>query len=126
MQPQWRDLISNYQPEVFWLDGDWTANSDEWGTKELLAWTYSDSPVGDRIVVDDRMGTDTSRTHGDFYTVPATQIVSPAGTLSHLAAVLTEHFSPSFLAARSPSTAPTCTPTRSGRPTWASTCTRTV
>ena len=69
MRPQWLDLIDNYQPDVLWCDGDWTADSDQWGTKDLLAYVYNDSPVKDRIVVDDRMGTDTSRMHGDFYTV---------------------------------------------------------
>ena len=68
MRPQWMDLIDNYKPEVFWCDGDWTADPDQWGTRQLLAYMYNDSPVKDTVVVDDRLGTGTNRVHGDFYT----------------------------------------------------------
>ena len=64
MRPQWMDLIDNYRPDVFWCDGDWVADSDQWGTRQLLEYMYNDSPVKDTVVVDDRIGTDTSRKHG--------------------------------------------------------------
>ena len=68
MYPQWMDLIDNYAPEVLWLDGDWVANSSTWRTPELVAYAFNDGPTADTIVVDDRLGTDTNRKHGSFYT----------------------------------------------------------
>ena len=62
------DLIDNYKPDVLWLDGDWVANSTVWRTPELVAYAFNDGPTADTIVVDDRLGTDTSRTHGSFWT----------------------------------------------------------
>ena len=68
MYPQWMDLIDNYKPDVLWLDGDWVANSTVWRTPELVAYAFNDGPTADTIVVDDRLGTDTGRTHGSFFT----------------------------------------------------------
>ena len=62
------DLIDNYKPDVLWLDGDWVANSTVWRTPELVAYAFNDGPTADTIVVDDRLGTDTNRQHGSFYT----------------------------------------------------------
>ena len=68
MHPQWMDIIDLYQPEVLWCDGDWVGSSDDWGTRQLLQYMFNEAPTRDTIVVDDRLGTDTSRTHGSFFT----------------------------------------------------------
>jgi len=67
--PMYKDVISRYKPSVVW--GDYAINhpSSWWNTTELLAWIYNESPVKDNVVVDDRWGSETSGTHGGFWTV---------------------------------------------------------
>ncbi|XP_058790629.1 alpha-L-fucosidase-like [Phymastichus coffea] len=62
-----KELIETYQPEVLWSDGDWETTEKYWKSKEFLAWLYSESPVKETIVVNDRWGQNTSCQHGDFY-----------------------------------------------------------
>ncbi|MFT3932880.1 MAG: alpha-L-fucosidase [Chitinophagaceae bacterium] len=66
--PQMKDLINNYQPDVFWTDGDWDAPAETWKSQEFLAWLYNESPVKDKIVVNDRWGSGVRFNHGGFYT----------------------------------------------------------
>src|SRR6478736_5146888 len=66
--PQMKELINNYQPEVFWTDGDWDAPPETWRSQEFLAWLYNESPVKDKIVVNDRWGKDNRFKHAGFYT----------------------------------------------------------
>lgn len=66
----WPDLeymIQNYKPSVVWFDGESEANTTYWKTPELLAWLYSDSPVKDEVVVNDRLGYGTLCRHGDIF-----------------------------------------------------------
>lgn len=65
---QIREIVTDYKPDYIWFDGDWEANSDYWQTKQLLAWLYSESPVKDTIVVNDRLGMDSMCAHGDIKT----------------------------------------------------------
>ena len=66
--PQMKELISTYQPDVFWTDGDWDASDETWKSKEFLTWVYNESPVKDRIVTYDRWGTGLRFKHGSVYT----------------------------------------------------------
>jgi alpha-L-fucosidase len=66
--PQMKDLITNYQPDVFWTDGDWDASAETWKSQEFLAWLYNDSPVKDKIVVNDRWGSGIRFKHAGIYT----------------------------------------------------------
>lgn len=68
MWPQMKDVINTYQPEVFWTDGEWEASDSVWKSKEFLTWMFNESPVKDKIVVNDRWGTDIRFHHGGFYT----------------------------------------------------------
>jgi alpha-L-fucosidase len=68
MWPQMKELINNYQPEVFWTDGDWDASEDTWRSKEFLAWLYNESPVKDKIVTYDRWGSGVRFKHGAVFT----------------------------------------------------------
>ncbi len=68
MWPQMKDLINNYQPDVFWTDGDWDAPAETWKSQEFLAWLYNESPVKDRVVVNDRWGAGLRFHHGGIYT----------------------------------------------------------
>ncbi len=67
MWPQMKELINNYQPEVFWTDGDWDASENVWKSKEFLAWLYNESPVKDKIVTIDRWGSGVRFKHGMVY-----------------------------------------------------------
>lgn len=67
MVPDIYQLIMDYEPSVFWTDGDWEEHSDFWKARELLAWMYSESPVSNEIVVNDRWGADVRNSHGDFF-----------------------------------------------------------
>src|SRR4030095_10604745 len=65
---QMKELINNYQPDVFWTDGDWEADDSIWKSKEFLAWLYNESPVKDKVVTYDRWGAGIRFHHGGVYT----------------------------------------------------------
>ncbi|XP_044270191.1 alpha-L-fucosidase-like [Tribolium madens] len=66
--PEMKELITTYEPEVLWSDGEWEAPDTYWKSKDFLAWLYNESPVKDVIVTNDRWGSNTMCTHGGFYT----------------------------------------------------------
>jgi alpha-L-fucosidase len=66
--PQMKDLINNYQPDIFWTDGDWDASAETWKSREFLAWLYNESPVKDQVVTYDRWGSGIRFKHGQVYT----------------------------------------------------------
>jgi len=66
--PQFKDLVTRYQPSLIFSDGEWEMTSAEWRSEELLAWLYNQSPVKADVVVDDRWGKDTRHKHGGYYT----------------------------------------------------------
>ena len=66
--PQMKELINNYQPDVFWTDGDWEASDSVWKSKEFLTWLYNESMVKDKIIVNDRWGAGLRFKHGGIYT----------------------------------------------------------
>jgi alpha-L-fucosidase len=66
--PQMKELINNYQPDVFWTDGDWDAPAETWKSQEFLTWLFNESPVKDKVVVNDRWGSGIRFNHGGIYT----------------------------------------------------------
>jgi alpha-L-fucosidase len=68
MIPQMKDLVTRYTPDILWTDGEWDKTSKDWKSEEFLSWLYNDSPVKDKIVVNDRWGSETRSKHGGFYT----------------------------------------------------------
>ncbi|XP_065844949.1 tissue alpha-L-fucosidase-like [Oscarella lobularis] len=68
MWPQLMELVHNYTPDILWTDGDWEQTAAFWNSTEFLAWLYNESPVKDKIVVNDRWGKGTRHLHGGFYT----------------------------------------------------------
>lgn len=66
--PEWYEIVKNYKPEVLWSDGDWEATDEYWQAKEFIAWLYNDSPVKDKVVINDRWGNGIGCKHGGFYT----------------------------------------------------------
>lgn len=68
MIPQFKDVVSRYEPAVIFADGEWDMPSQDWKSPQLLAWLYNDSPVKDTVVVNDRWGKETRHRHGGYFT----------------------------------------------------------
>jgi len=66
--PQMKELINTYQPDVFWTDGDWEAPPETWKSQEFLTWLYNESPVKNKVIVNDRWGEGVRFAHGGIYT----------------------------------------------------------
>ncbi|CAB4054173.1 FUCA [Lepeophtheirus salmonis] len=70
MIPEIKELVTKYSPEIYWSDGDGGVAPEIWGSKDILAWLFNESPMKDTIVTNDRWGTGTSQKHGSFYSGP--------------------------------------------------------
>jgi len=68
MVPQMKDLVLRYEPDLFWTDGEWDHPSERWRATEFLAWLFNESPVRDRVAVNDRWGKETRGVHGGYFT----------------------------------------------------------
>ena len=66
MQPEMKELVSTFRPDVLWVDGDWEAQPEYWGSQDMLAWLYNESPIKDNVVVNDRWGLGCGCKHGGF------------------------------------------------------------
>jgi alpha-L-fucosidase len=66
--PQVKDLVTRYEPDILWGDGEWEMKSSAWKTPEMLAWLFNESPVKDTVVINDRWGKETRQKHGGYYT----------------------------------------------------------
>jgi alpha-L-fucosidase len=66
--PQLYEVVQRYEPWVVWSDGDWDASSEVWQSPQFLSWLYSESAVRDRVVANDRWGSDSRFRHGGVYT----------------------------------------------------------
>lgn len=52
---QLKELVNNYQPSLLFFDaGEWEGDENYWKSMEFLSWLYSESPVKDEVVVNDR------------------------------------------------------------------------
>lgn len=68
MVPQFKDLISRYQPSIVFADGEWDMPSKDWRSEELLAWLYNETACRDEVVVNDRWGKECRHAHGGYFT----------------------------------------------------------
>lgn len=68
MFPQFKDLVTRYEPTVIFSDGEWDMHSSEWRSEELMAWLLNDSAVKDRVVINDRWGKESRHKHGGYWT----------------------------------------------------------
>ncbi|KAI4469381.1 alpha-l-fucosidase [Holotrichia oblita] len=68
MMPELKELVNRYEPDIVWSDGDAEAMDSYWKGPEFLAWLYNESPVKDKVVVNDRWGLGTHCKHGGYFT----------------------------------------------------------
>jgi alpha-L-fucosidase len=68
MHPQFKDVVTRYQPAIIFSDGEWDMPSKDWKSEELLAWLFNESPCKDEVVINDRWGKETRHHHGGYYT----------------------------------------------------------
>ena len=68
MLPQLKDLVTRYEPDIIWTDGEWDHPSEKWKSTEFLAWLYNESPVKDRVAVNDRWGKESRGKQGGYHT----------------------------------------------------------
>jgi alpha-L-fucosidase len=68
MIPQMKDLVTRYEPDIVWTDGEWDHPSEKWKSTEFLAWLYNESPVKETVCVNDRWGKETRSVHGGYFT----------------------------------------------------------
>ncbi|KAM6173798.1 tissue alpha-L-fucosidase [Erethizon dorsatum] len=65
--PELYDLVNSYKPDLIWSDGEWECPDTYWNSTYFLSWLYNDSPVKDKVVVNDRWGKNCSCHHGGYY-----------------------------------------------------------
>jgi alpha-L-fucosidase len=68
MFPQFKDVVTRYQPAIVFSDGEWDLPSSEWRSEELLAWLFNEPACRNEVVVNDRWGKDCRHRHGGYYT----------------------------------------------------------
>lgn len=66
--PQFKDMVTNYSPDLIYADGEWEKDDDYWKSTELLAWLFNESPVKDDVVINDRWVKGQRHKHGGYYT----------------------------------------------------------
>jgi alpha-L-fucosidase len=66
LQPKFKEVVTRYKPPVIFLDGEWEHPYQVWHSEELANWLYTESPVKDEVVVNDRWGHTRSR-YGDYF-----------------------------------------------------------
>lgn len=77
--PQFKDVVTKYEPSIIFSDGEWEGEAEEWKSQEVLAWLYNESPVKDKVVANDRWGRGTRHKHGDYYTTEYTSGMDSGG-----------------------------------------------
>ncbi len=66
--PQLKELVVEYKPSLIFADGgEWYGSEKYWKTKEFLSWLYSESPVKNEVVVNDRFAKNMPGKHGDYF-----------------------------------------------------------
>lgn len=68
MTPQFKDVVTRYQPSIIFSDGEWDMSSKDWKSEELLAWLFNEAASKDEVVVNDRWGKDSRHKHGGYWT----------------------------------------------------------
>ena len=54
MIPQFKELITRYNPTILFTDGEWRNSAEQWHATELISWYYT--TIGPDAIVNDRWG----------------------------------------------------------------------
>ena len=54
MIPQFKELITRYQPTILFTDGEWRNSAEQWHATELISWYYN--TIGEDAIINDRWG----------------------------------------------------------------------
>lgn len=68
MTPQFKDVVTRYEPAIIFSDGEWDMPSSDWKTEQLLAWLFNEAACRDQVVINDRWGKDCRHKHGGYWT----------------------------------------------------------
>lgn len=66
--PQFKDLVTRYQPDIIYADGEWEKTDEYWQSAELIQWLYNESPCKDYVLINDRWFKGSRHKHGGYYT----------------------------------------------------------
>lgn len=66
--PQIKDLVTSYNPDLLWVDGEWGLKSERWKSPEFLSWLFNHVPDQNGFVINDRWGKGDRGIHGGYYT----------------------------------------------------------
>ncbi|MFZ4547362.1 MAG: alpha-L-fucosidase [Bacteroidales bacterium] len=86
MIPQLKDLVTSYQPDILWTDGEWLQTSETWKSTQFLSWLYNESSVKNEIVINDRWGKETRGKHGGIYSTEynlGEEVINSKNTIHH-------------------------------------------
>ena len=67
-QPQFKDVVSRYNPAIIFADGEWDMHSKDWKSEQLLAWLFNEASCKEEVVINDRWGKDCRHKHGGYWT----------------------------------------------------------
>jgi alpha-L-fucosidase len=60
--PKFKEVVNKYKPWHIFFDGEWHQHYKGWKSEEIAHWLYTESPVKDVVVTNDRWG----RCRGQF------------------------------------------------------------
>lgn len=67
MYPQFKEIVTKYEPALLFSDGDWWMGYEKWETLPLLAWLFNNAANADEFIINDRWG-QVRKKHGDYFT----------------------------------------------------------
>jgi len=66
--PQANEFVDRYDPDILWLDGDWTAYAEDLGSREIVSHFYNNARGRKPVAANDRLGRFMRFNIGDFFT----------------------------------------------------------
>jgi len=79
--PQAKDFIDKYDPDILWFDGEWQRPATYYKTPALVAYFYNQAEGRKEVASNDRMGMETRRKYGDFFTSETDEVVEKSDNL---------------------------------------------
>jgi alpha-L-fucosidase len=66
--PQAKEFIDRYDPDILWLDGDWTTYVEDLGSRQIVSYFYNQAAGRKTVAANDRLGRFMRFNVGDFFT----------------------------------------------------------